>query len=77
MASVAMLVGHTIVNSVAFNGSQYLFSWLQGSKVDAEQKRHDLAIEQLQAAQAAWSRKQIKQLNWINEELCCQNLLER
>ena len=73
MASVAMLVGGAIVNVVTFTGSQYLFSQLQGSKVDAEWKRHDLAVEQLQAAQAAWFRKRTKRLNWINEELLQQD----
>ena len=34
-----------------------------------EQKRHDKAVEQLQAAQAEWSRKRAERLDWINEEL--------
>ena len=69
MASIALLVGGAVVNAVTFTGSQYLFSQLQGSKVDAERKRHDQAVEQLQAAQAAWSRRRAERLDWINEEL--------
>ena len=69
MASVTMLVGGAIVNTATGTGSQYLFSQLQGSKVDAEWKRHNLAVEQLQAAQAAWSRKRTECLDWINGEL--------
>lgn len=69
MASVAMLVGGALVNALAFSGSNYLFSMLRSSGVDEERKRHDKAVEQLQAAQAKWSRKRTERLDWINEEL--------
>ena len=39
------------------------------SGVDEERKRHDKAVEQLQAAQASWSRNWTERLDWINEEL--------
>ena len=42
---------------------------LRSSGVDEERKRHDKAIEQLQAAQAAWSMKRTERLDFINEEL--------
>ena len=42
---------------------------LRSSGVDEERKRHDKAIEQLQAAQAAWSRKRTERLGFNNEEL--------
>jgi hypothetical protein len=73
MASVAVLVGGAIVNALAFSGSNYLFSMLSSSGVDEERKRHDLAVEQLQAAQTEWSRKRTERLDWINEELRRQN----
>ena len=69
MASIALLVGGAIVNAVAFTGSNYLFSMLRSSGVDEERKRHDRAIEQLQAAHAKWSQKRTERLDWINEEL--------
>ena len=69
MASVAMLVGGALVNALAFSGSNYLFSMLRSSGVDEERKRHDEAIEQLQQAQADWSRRRTERLDWINEEL--------
>ena len=34
-----------------------------------ERKRHDQAVEQLQAAQVKWSRKRSERLDWINENL--------
>ena len=69
MASTAMLVGGALVNALAFSGSNYLFTILRSSGVDKERKRHDKAVEQLQAAQASWSRKRTERLDFINEEL--------
>ena len=37
--------------------------------MDEERKRHDKAVEQLQAAQASWSLKGTERLDFINEEL--------
>ena len=64
-----MLVGGSLVNALAFSGSNYLFTMLRSSGVDEERKRHDKAVEQLQAAHASWSRKRTERLDWINEEL--------
>ena len=69
MASVAMMVGGALVNALAFSGSNFLFSLFHSSKVAEETKRHDKAVEKLQAAQAAWSQKRIERLDWINEQL--------
>lgn len=72
MASIAMLVGGAFVNALAFSGSNFLFSRLQSSHskaIDKERKRHDQAMEQLQAAHARWSQKRTERLDWINEEL--------
>ena len=65
-----MLVGGALVNALAFTGSNFLFSKLGKSDAAGEErKRHDKAVEQLQAAQAAWSRKRTERLDWINEDL--------
>ncbi|MCU7813520.1 MAG: hypothetical protein KZQ77_20135 [Candidatus Thiodiazotropha sp. (ex Notomyrtea botanica)] len=69
MASIAMLVGGALVNALAFSGSNYLFTMLRSSGVDEERKRHDKAIEQLQSAQADWSRRRTERLDFINNEL--------
>ena len=68
-----MLLGGALVNALAFSRSNYLFSMLRSSGVDEERKRHDKAVEQLQAAQANWSRRRTECLDWINEELRRQN----
>ena len=64
-----MLVGGAMVNALAFSGSNYLFSMLRTSDLNEECKRHDQAVEQLQAAQAKWSRKRTEPLDWISEDL--------
>ena len=69
MASITMLVGGALVNALAFSGSNYLFTILRSCGVDEERKHHDKAVEQLQAAQASWSRKRTERLDFINEEL--------
>ena len=51
MASVAMLTGGALANALAFTGSSYLFHRLPVDSIDADRKRHDAAIEKLQAAQ--------------------------
>ena len=63
-----MLVGGAMVNVLAFSGSNYLFSMLRRSDLNEERKRHDQAVEQLQAAQAKWSRKRTERLDWISED---------
>ena len=57
MASIAMLIGGALVNALAFTGSNYLFHRLSADNIDAERKRHDLAIEKLQKAQIEWAHK--------------------
>ena len=69
MASIAMLVGGAVVNALAFSGSNYMFSLLRNSGVEGERIRHDIAVEQLQAAQTKWSQKRTERLDFINDEL--------
>ena len=42
--------GGALVNTLAFTGSSYLFHRLSADNIDAERKRHNAAIEKLQAA---------------------------
>ena len=64
-----MLVGCAMVDALAFSGSNYLFSTLRSSDLNEERKRHDEAVEQMQAAKAKWSRKRTERLDWISEDL--------
>ena len=69
MASVAMLIGGALVNALAFTGSSYLFHRLSKDSIDAKRKRHNTAIEKLQAAQLEWTHKWQQQINFINNQL--------
>ena len=68
-----MLLGDVLDNTLAFSGSNYLLSMTRSSGVDKERKRHDIAVEQQQTAQANWSRRRSERLDWINEEHRRQN----
>ena len=69
-SAVAMMIGGAVVNALAFTGGNFLFSKL-GKTQDAEKERerHDRAVEQLEAAQAAWSQKRMQILDFINEQM--------
>ena len=68
MASVAMLIRGALVNALAFTGSSYLFHRLSKESIDAERKRHDAAMEKLQAAQLEWTHKRQQRINFINNQ---------
>ena len=76
MASIVMLIGEALVNSLAFTGSSYLFSRISKESIDAERKRHDLVIEKLQKAQIEWAQKKQKQIDYINKQLRSEQKVE-
>ena len=57
-----MLVGGVMVNALAFSGSNYLFSMLRSSDFNEERKRHDQAVEQLQAR----AGKMVSKTDWAS-----------
>ena len=65
MASVvAMMIGGAVVNALAFSGSNYLFSQMgKSGDAEKERERHDKALEHLEEARDAWSKKEQKE--WI------------
>ena len=52
-----MLIRGALANALAFTGSSCLFHRLSADNIDDERKRHDAAIEKLQAAQIEWVHK--------------------
>ena len=64
-----MLIGGALANALAFTGSSYLFYRLSADNIDAERKRHDLAIEALQKAQIEWAHKRQERIDFINKQL--------
>ena len=70
MARVVMLIGGALSNALAFTGSRYLFHRLSVNSIDVEKKkRHDAAIEKLQAAQIEWAHKHQQRFDFINNQL--------
>ena len=69
MVSVAMLIGGALANALAFTGSSYLLSKLSKDSIEAERKRHYLAIEQLQKAQIEWAQERQQRIDFINKQL--------
>jgi len=70
MASVALMIGGALVNALAFTGSNFLFSKMgKNNDAEAERKRHDKAVEQLEAAQTKWTEQRTERLDFINDEL--------
>ena len=57
MVSIGFLMGGTLINALAFSGSNFLFSSLSKESIDKEQKRHDKTIEDLQPSQIEWAKK--------------------
>ena len=46
-----------------------MFHRLSADKIDAERKRHDLAIEKLQKSQIEWAHKRQQRIDFINNQL--------
>ena len=69
MASIAMIIGGALANALAFTGSSYLFHRLSKESIDAERKRHDAAIEALQAAQIELAHRRQQRIDFINNQL--------
>ena len=64
-----MLIGGALANALAFTGSSYLFHRLSKKSIDVERKRHDAAIEKLQAAQIEWAHKRQQRTDFIIDQL--------
>ena len=77
MASVAMLIRGALANALAFIGiCSYLFHRLSADNIDAKRKRHDAAIEALQAAQIKWAHNRQQRIDFINNQLRLEHAAE-
>ena len=61
MATLLFTIGGTVVNALAFSGTNFVFSQLTDHG-EEERKRHDLAFEKLQRAKKKWNEDRMKQL---------------
>ena len=68
MTLLLFTVGGTVVNTLAFSGTNFVFSRLTDHG-EEERKRHDLALERLQKARDEWNEDRMKRLDFINKRL--------
>ena len=68
MASLLAIGASAAVNALAFSGTNYLFSKFS-SHGEAERKRHDIALEDLQRDRDKWNQERLKRLDFINKRL--------
>ena len=68
MASVLFTIGGAVANTLAFSGTNFVFSRLtdHGAK---KRKKHDSTLKKLQNARDEWNRDRVKRLDLINNIL--------
>ena len=62
---MASVVAGGLFNAVAFAGAGYVFHKLDKKGYEDEMKRHNLAVEQLQAAKEKWYEKTVEKKNKV------------
>ena len=67
MASIAIMIGGAIINATTFVGGSYLAKYLAGGNVDAERKRHDLALEKYERDYQVWQKQRQRVLDWYSQ----------
>ena len=68
MASLLAIGASAAVNALEFSGTNYLFSKFSDHG-EAERKRHDIALEDLQRDRDKWNQERLKRLDFINKRL--------
>ena len=68
MTSLLAIGASAAVNALAFSGTNYLFSTFSDHG-EAERKRHDIALEDLQRDRDKWNQESLKTLDFINKRL--------
>ena len=67
MASIAIMIGGAILNATTFVGGSYLAKYMSGSNVDAERKRHDLALEKYEKDYQVWQKSRQRVMDWYSQ----------
>ena len=68
MASLLAIGASAAINALAFSGTNYIFSKFSDHG-EAERKRHDIALEDLQRDRDKWNQERLKRLDFINKRL--------
>ena len=67
MASIAIMIGGAILNATTFVGGSYLAKYMSGSNIDAERKRHDLALEKYEKDYQIWRKSRQRVMDWYSQ----------
>ena len=67
MASIVIMIGGAILSATTFVGGSYLAKYMSGSNVDAEKKRHDLALEKYERDYQVWQKGRQRVLDWYSQ----------
>ena len=68
MTSLLAIGASANVKALAFSGTNYIFSTFSDHG-EAERKRHDIALEDLQRDRDKWNQESLKRLDFINKRL--------
>ena len=68
MVSLLAMGASAAVNALAFSGTNYIFSKFSDHG-EAERKRHDIAVEDLQRDRDKWNQERMERLDFINKRL--------
>ena len=68
MASLLAIGASAAINALAFSGTNYIFSKFSDHG-EAERKRHDIALEDLQRDRDKWNQERMERLDFINKRL--------
>ena len=68
MVSLLAMGASAAVNALAFSGTNYISSKFSDHG-EAERKRHDIALEDLQRDRDKWNQDRLKRLDFINKRL--------
>ena len=67
MASIAIMIGGAVLNATTFVGGSYLAKYMSGSNIDAERKRHDLALEKYEKDYQIWRKSRQRVMDWYSQ----------
>ena len=68
MASLLAIGASAAINALAFSGTNYIFSTFSDHG-EAERKRHDMVLEDLQRDRDKWNQERMERLDFINKRL--------
>ena len=68
MVSLLAMGASAAINALAFSGTNYIFSTFSDHG-EAERKRHDIALEDLQRDRDKWNQERMERLDFINKRL--------